>query len=92
LTENEFVGTKAPLKGTRAWPQAPPTMPHRTLMREDCLSCHGPQGLFGLRTPHPDRRSCTQCHVPSAELDQHLFFPEFAGGKPTLLDLSIARP
>lgn len=80
LAENEFAGLNAPLKGARAWPQAPPTVPHSTLMRSDCLSCHGPQGLFGLRTPHPDRRSCTQCHVPTAEMDQHDFFSRAAGG------------
>jgi nitrate reductase (cytochrome), electron transfer subunit len=73
LTENQFVGLKASLKGSRAWPQAPPTIPHSTLMRTDCLSCHGPQGLYGLRTPHPDRQSCMQCHAPGAHLDQYQF-------------------
>lgn len=73
LTENHFAGLDAPLKGSRAWPQAPPTIPHSTLMRSDCVSCHGPQGLYGLRTPHPDRQSCVQCHVPGADLDQHQF-------------------
>jgi cytochrome c-type protein NapB len=73
FVENEFIGVAAPLKGARAWPQAPPTLPHGTLMRSDCLSCHGPRGLFGLRTPHPDRQSCLQCHAPNAELDQHKF-------------------
>ena len=73
FVENEFIGVAAPFKGTRAWPQAPPTVPHGTLMRSDCLSCHGPSGLFGLRTPHPDRQSCLQCHAPNAELDQHKF-------------------
>jgi cytochrome c-type protein NapB len=48
-------------------------------MRDDCMSCHGPQGLFGLRTPHPDRQSCLQCHVPNAELDQRHFFASFPG-------------
>jgi cytochrome c-type protein NapB len=73
LTENQFTGLNAPLKGARAWPLAPPTIPHPTWMRSDCMSCHGPQGLYGLRTPHPDRQSCQQCHVPSADLDQHKF-------------------
>lgn len=73
LAENQFVAAHPPLKGTRAWPQAPPTIPHSTLMRSDCLSCHGPRGLFGLRTPHPDRQSCVQCHVPDAGLDQRVF-------------------
>lgn len=74
ITTNQFVGLNAPLKGTRAWPKAPPTVPHSTLMRSDCNSCHGPQGLFGLRTPHPDRQACVQCHAPGAEMDQHDFF------------------
>lgn len=73
LAGNQFVGLNAPLKGSRAWPTAPPTTPHPTLMRSDCMSCHGPQGLFGLRTPHPDRQSCQQCHAPNAGLDQRAF-------------------
>jgi cytochrome c-type protein NapB len=73
IAGNTFAGAPAPFKGSRAWPQAPPTVPHATLLRSDCLSCHGPRGLLGLRTPHPDRQSCVQCHAPSAELDQHKF-------------------
>lgn len=74
LAENDFAGLASAQKGARAWAQAPPTIPHSTLMRTDCMSCHGPQGLFGLRTPHPERQACLQCHVPNAELDQHSFF------------------
>lgn len=70
LADNVFSGAVAPAKGERAFPGAPPTTPHSTLMRSDCNSCHGPTGLFGLRTPHPDRQSCVQCHAPKAELDQ----------------------
>lgn len=73
LTENTFRGKEAPAAGARAWPGAPPTVPHSTLMRSDCMSCHGPSGLFALRTPHPERQSCVQCHVPSAENDQRQF-------------------
>lgn len=57
-------------KGTRAWAGAPPTIPHPTWMREECTSCHGPEGLLGLRSSHPWRASCQQCHAPSAALDQ----------------------
>lgn len=88
---NEFVGLDAPLKGSRAWPQAPPTIPHSTQMRSDCLSCHGPQGLFGLRTPHPERQACVQCHAPGAELDQRQFFPAFTAFGSSPSELSIAR-
>lgn len=68
--ENDFAGLAAPQKGTRAWPGAPPTIPHRTLMRSECSSCHGVTGVNGIRSSHPYRVSCTQCHVGSAELDQ----------------------
>ena len=67
---NLFAGWFSPNAGSRAYPGAPPTVPHPTTMRSDCLSCHGPGGQVGLRTSHPARQSCTQCHAPSAELDQ----------------------
>ncbi len=70
LTEtNTFAGLDAPAHGERAWPGAPPTVPHPTLMRARCESCHGAYAL-GLRTSHPWRQSCTQCHGPSAAFDQ----------------------
>lgn len=74
--ENEFVGAQAPYEGPRAYPGAPPQIPHSTWMRSDCMSCHGYAGLNGIRTTHPWRRNCQQCHAPSAELDQTLFAAE----------------
>ena len=68
--DSAFVGLPSPEEGARAWPIAPPEIPHRTFMRERCDACHGPQGSDPLRTSHPDRQSCTQCHAPSAERDQ----------------------
>lgn len=62
---NNFRGVSATGRSTRAWPGAPPTVPHPLLMRSDCLSCHGPVGLPGLRTSHPERQQCVQCHVQS---------------------------
>ncbi len=67
---NTFVGAGGVGGGERAWPGAPPWMPHSTHMREDCASCHGPLGRAGLRTTHPERQSCVQCHASSAALDQ----------------------
>jgi cytochrome c-type protein NapB len=67
--ENSFSGN-AWGTGTRAWPGAPPTIPHPTWMRSECTSCHGPAGKLGLRSSHPWRASCQQCHAPSATLDQ----------------------
>ncbi len=70
LASNAFDGLDSPVEGSRAWPGAPPTMPHSTHMRNDCQSCHGVNGRLGLRTTHPERRQCLQCHAPSADLDQ----------------------
>lgn len=67
---NRFVGLEAVPVGERAWAGAPPTMPHKTLMRTVCGSCHGTYGAEGLRTSHAERQNCLQCHAPSAALDQ----------------------
>ena len=66
-TENDFARVEPPLRGSRAWNGAPPTIPHSLHLRTECNSCHGPHGLVGLRGPHPERSSCTQCHVPAQE-------------------------
>jgi cytochrome c-type protein NapB len=60
-----------PRRGERAWGGAPPVIPHPTFLRERCMSCHGPTGNDPIRTTHPWRQSCTQCHAPDAERDQH---------------------
>lgn len=67
---NGFAGLESPGAGGRAWSIAPPMVPHKTTMRERCMSCHGPNGRDPLQTPHPERQSCSQCHAPSAGLDQ----------------------
>ena len=63
--DNGFEGLGSPGTGGRAWPGAPPTIPHGTWLRDDCASCHGVTGWPGLRTTHPDRHQCVQCHAPS---------------------------
>lgn len=76
--ENDFLGMYRAGAGSRAWPGAPPTIPHTTWMRQDCTSCHGLVARPGIRTTHPWLTNCTQCHVPSASLDQ----VNFTGDKP----------
>lgn len=78
LSENSFEGSKRAGPGTRAWPGAPPTIPHTTWMRQDCTSCHGLVARAGIRTTHPWLTNCTQCHAPSAALDQ----VDFLKGQP----------
>ena len=69
--ENRFVGAAAPLAGTRAYPGAPPVIPHATWMRSECLSCHGGRtGWSGMQSSHPWRSACVQCHALSSALDQ----------------------
>lgn len=63
---NSFVGFDQDLRpGGRLYPGAPPTIPHRLFMRENCLACHaGPGAREAIRTSHPERTRCRQCHVP----------------------------
>lgn len=80
--ENDFVGLEAPTAGPRAFAGAPPQIPHSTWMRSDCMSCHGLAGRHGIRTTHPWRNNCQQCHAPSATMDQTLLIeePQFLPG------------
>ena len=57
-----WQGLASPTGGEMAYMGAPPAVPHSTRMRERCESCHGPEGRAALRTPHPERLSCLQCH------------------------------
>lgn len=62
---SSWLGLAEPKEGSRAHDYAPPTMPHRHFLREDCNSCHGPDNPDeALRGTHPERSNCMQCHVP----------------------------
>ncbi|MCA9135769.1 MAG: hypothetical protein KDB00_03395 [Planctomycetales bacterium] len=66
---SSFVGLPAPVSAPRAFPDAPPVVPHSTWMREQCLSCHG--GAWpGLEVTHRWRANCQQCHALSASSEQ----------------------
>jgi nitrate reductase (cytochrome), electron transfer subunit len=67
---NAFAGLAGFSGGEPAFETAPPQIPHPTFMRSDCTSCHGTMAREGLRTTHPWRQSCTQCHAASATLEQ----------------------
>lgn len=54
-----------PPTAQKAQPSGPNVMPHGLQMRERCQSCHvGPGAIAALRTAHPERTNCLQCHVP----------------------------
>lgn len=65
FVENSFVGLEQDLRpGGRLYPGAPPTIPHETLMRENCRACHDGAGVRAeIQTSHPERKRCRQCHV-----------------------------
>jgi len=74
--DSSFQGFHRLGDGDRVWDNAPPQIPHTTLMRENCASCHGQFGPAGLRTTHPERQNCSQCHGVSADFDQRPAFLE----------------
>lgn len=50
-----------------ALPGSPPVIPHGLQFREACVACHtGPSAVAEIRTTHPERANCRQCHVASA--------------------------
>ncbi|HSG49595.1 MAG TPA: hypothetical protein VLA43_17370 [Longimicrobiales bacterium] len=47
---------------------APPPIPHTLQLRERCLTCHGGASAApDIRTTHPERFNCRQCHLPLGE-------------------------
>ena len=70
--ETEFRSTawrrpEAPPVGGAALPGSTPPVPPTLQMRGDCLACHaGPAAPKEIRTTHPERVGCLQCHVPTA--------------------------
>jgi len=73
-TKDLFVSThwsrsKGPSVGNKALMTSPPVIPHQIQLRENCLSCHaGPSAPKEIRTSHPDRINCRQCHVINEKL------------------------
>ncbi|MCJ7630265.1 MAG: nitrate reductase cytochrome c-type subunit [Longimicrobiales bacterium] len=66
FAKNMFEGLPQDLRrGSRLYDGAPPTIPHRILMREKCAACHvGAGARAEIVTTHPERTRCRQCHVP----------------------------
>ena len=64
--ENDFVGLAQSIgDANRLYPGAPPVIPHRIFMRENCAACHGgPVARPEILCRHTERTNCRQCHVP----------------------------
>ncbi len=71
FAENRFAGLNQDLRrGQRLNPEAPPVMPHSVFMRENCIACHsGAAAREPIRTTHPERVRCRQCHVEQVTTD-----------------------
>ncbi len=75
VVASAFMGLENPGPGSRAYPGAPPTVPHQIFMRQNCMSCHGPTRPNAIRSSHPDRQNCLQCHAPDAGFDNRERIP-----------------
>lgn len=59
-----------PETGRSALPDGPPPVPHDLQLRGNCLACHaGPGAAAEIRTSHPERANCRQCHVQAVSED-----------------------
>ncbi len=74
-----------------AWPElaarpadgAPPPIPHTLELRGNCLACHAePAGVAEIRTTHPERANCRQCHLTvDADTDTDMFVRTLPEGR-----------
>ena len=69
FAESDFRGLPQQFAmADRLYAGAPPVIPHRVFMRENCTSCHsGPVARPEIRCTHPQRANCRQCHAQGAE-------------------------
>ncbi len=76
---SSFKGSASPGVGTRAYKGAPPTIPHRLNMRQNCMACHGEGMTEAITTSHPQRRNCLQCHALNSGFDnrERFFLQDF---------------
>ncbi|CAM2065269.1 Periplasmic nitrate reductase, electron transfer subunit [Sulfidibacter corallicola] len=66
FAETNWQAQDPPSLGRAALPGGPPPIPHQLQMRENCSACHaGPSAPAEIRTSHPERLYCRQCHVPA---------------------------
>ncbi len=69
-TEAEFVASDFKggvyATGTRQHAESPWRIPHPLTMRERCSVCHTGENVpESVRTTHPERTNCVQCHLPA---------------------------
>jgi cytochrome c-type protein NapB len=61
---NDFRPAPRPAIDQQALDGSPPPIPHALQLRGNCLACHaGPAAVAEVRTTHPERANCRQCHA-----------------------------
>lgn len=81
FVEIDWRPAEWPETDRQAMEGSPHVIPHGVELRSNCLACHGgPGSVVGLRTDHPERRACRQCHVPAGDEDAAWRSPD--GGRP----------
>lgn len=89
LAQSTWSTVPWPELGRRAMPEAPLWIPHGLESRSVCLACHaGPGAVEEIRTDHPERIVCRQCHVPIS--DEGWTFPDPLGPAGPPLDGTAA--
>jgi nitrate reductase (cytochrome), electron transfer subunit len=84
FVESGWRAGEWPRTGQRALPGGPPMIPHDLQMRGNCTACHvGAGAVAEVRTTHPERTNCRQCHLPLETGDAAPFTrPLDRGGAP----------
>jgi len=73
LVSLDWVPRSWPERAQRALEGSPPVIPHDLQLRGNCVACHaGPGAVREIRTTHPERANCRQCHV-LAESEEQVF-------------------
>lgn len=78
---HDWRTTDWPALGRRAMDGGPPAIPHPLDLRGNCLACHaGPGAVAEIRTTHPERANCRQCHATIETTDDVFVRPVRSGG------------
>lgn len=68
---HQWQSPRPPEIGRAAIPGGPPPIPHGLHDRGQCLTCHaGPAAIREVRTSHPERIHCRQCHMTIVNQDR----------------------
>lgn len=63
--------------------RSPQPIPHGLALRGNCLACHSaPAAVAEIRTSHPERANCRQCHVETnGDVDEFVRPPHKSAGR-----------